>query len=116
MSDNDKDKVQPNDVPLVGAEDITDPSEGNRLPIVVDWQTTVEVGDILQLSPHDTDNRAFAGCFLVVTDTYGWGVQGYVPDIGKSRDTEGGIAYYRAEWATVEPTGGKAVWSVGEPE
>lgn len=114
MSDNEK--IQPNDVPLVGAENITDPATGNRKPIVVDWQKTVEVGDVVQLSPEATGNRAFAGCFLVVTDVYSWGVQGYVPNLGESRDTPGGLAYYRAEWATVEPTGGKAVWLAEGPE
>lgn len=107
---SDDDKKQPNEVPLVGAENITDPNTGNRLPVVCDWQTEVVKGDILQLSPTHTATRAFAGCFLVVTYVYEWGVQGYVPDLGKDRNTEGGLAYYRANWATVEPTGGKAVW------
>lgn len=116
MSDADNKDLQPNDVPLVGSENITDPNTGNRAPIVVDWQKMVVAGDVVQLSPEHTGNRAFAGCFMVVTDVYSWGVQGYVPDLGKSQNEEGGLAYYRAEWATVEPTGGKAVWLAEGPE
>lgn len=75
----------------------------------------VGVGDVVQLSPELTENRAFAGCFLVVTELKPWGVQGYVQALGETRDAPGGLAYYRAKWGTFEETNGRAVWLVADP-
>lgn len=62
-----------------------------------------EVGDVVQLDPDKTKNRAFIGCFLVVTEVKEWGIQGYVPVPGA------GLAFYRADYGTFEKIG-KAVW------
>lgn len=72
---------------------------------------TVEVHDIVQLDPETTLNKAFAGCFMVVTEVKNWGVQGYVQALGtRSDQADGGQAYYRAETGSFKGTGGKAVW------
>jgi hypothetical protein len=68
-----------------------------------------EEGDIVQLDPVKTENRAFAGCLMIVTAVYPWGVQGYVQALGDSPAKEGGQAYYRAEFETFERCG-RAVW------
>ena len=72
-------------------------------------QQTLEVGDIMQLSPEACRNLAFAGCMFVVTEPKGFGAQGYVQGLG-TRLEQVGQAYYRANWDEMEPTGGKAVW------
>lgn len=74
---------------------------------------TLEVGEIVQLSPDATTNKAFSGCLMVVTDPKPWGAQGYVQALGESREHQGGLAFYRAEWATMERTGGRAPWVAG---
>lgn len=71
----------------------------------------IEVGDIVQLDPEKTGNKAFAACLMVVTEVKSWGVQGYVQGLG-TREAQVGQAYYRADNGTFEPTGGKAVWTV----
>lgn len=74
--------------------------------------TKLEAGDIVQLSP-DVGNKAFACCFMVVSEPKAFGAQGYVQGLGESRDKpSGGQAYYRAKWEEMELTGGKAVWVV----
>lgn len=75
----------------------------------------ITAGCIVQLSPIDTENKAFAGCFLVVTEVYSWGVQGYVQALGENKDTSGGQAYYRAKNGTFELVG-VAEWIIGEQE
>jgi hypothetical protein len=75
----------------------------------------VSPNDIVQLDPFKTGNRMFAGCLMIVTDVRSWGVQGYVQSLGENGEL-GGQAYYRAEYGTFEPTGGKAAWSVVEVE
>lgn len=72
----------------------------------------LEVGEIVQLDPIQTENKAFAACFMVITEIKNWGIQGYVQSLGNTRDEQGGQAYYRATWGTFERTGGKAVWLV----
>jgi hypothetical protein len=79
-------------------------------------QGSVSEGDVVQLHPEETGNRAFGGCFLTVTEVREWGVQGYVQALGESREERGGQAYYRARWGEFEPTGGRAVWMVGDEE
>lgn len=74
----------------------------------------VQPGDIVQLDPETTGNRAFAACLMIVDEVKPWGVQGYVQALGESREQPGGQAYYRAAWGTFEPTGGRAVWIVGD--
>lgn len=73
---------------------------------------TIEVDDIVQLSPEGAGNRAFAGCLMVVTEVYSWGAQGYVQALGGTCATPGRQAYYRARWEEMEPTGGIAPWRV----
>lgn len=73
----------------------------------------IAVGDIVQLNPENTSNRAFAGCLLVVTEVKSWGVQGFVQALG-TRENAGGQAYYRAATGTFEKTNGKVVWTIGE--
>ena len=69
----------------------------------------VEVHDIVQLSPTNTENKMFACALMVVTEVKMWGVQGYVQSLGEKGEM-GGQAYYRAAHGTFEPTGGKVVW------
>jgi hypothetical protein len=69
-----------------------------------------QTGAVLQISP-DFENKAFAGCLLVVTQTYKWGVQGYVQALGEDRDTMGGQAYIRIKWEHVAYVGHVA-WMV----
>lgn len=73
---------------------------------------TLTRGDIVQLVPGETRNKAFAGCLMVVTEPKAFGAQGYVQGLGESRDDPGGQAYYRATWAEMEPTDGMAPWIV----
>lgn len=70
--------------------------------------TKLEVGDVVQLSP-EVGNKAFACCFMVISEPKPWGAQGYVQGLG-TREAQVGQAYYRAKWEEMEPTGGKAVW------
>jgi hypothetical protein len=74
----------------------------------------VSAGDIVQLDPEKTVNRMFAGCLMVVTQVYTWGVQGYVQALGENGQP-GGQAYYRAVFGTYEPCG-KAVWEIKNDE
>jgi hypothetical protein len=69
----------------------------------------IEDGDIVQLDPMTTKNRAFAGCLMTVTAVHPWGVQGYVQALGNSPTEEGGQAYYRAENGSFERCG-RTVW------
>ena len=65
---------------------------------------------IVQLNPETTRNKAFGGCLMIVTEPKQWGAQGYVQALGPNRDELGGLAYYRATWDEMEPTGGTAEW------
>jgi hypothetical protein len=80
--------------------------------MTMDKPVLVGVGDVVQLDPATTENPAFRGCLMVVTEIKPWGVQGYVQALGDTRDAPGGQAYYRAQWGTFEETGGRAVWMV----
>jgi len=71
----------------------------------------LKVGDLLQLNPKTTRNKALAGCFMVVTDPKSFGAMGYIPSIGESGDN-GGLAFYRAEWKEFELVG-EAEWISG---
>ena len=73
-------------------------------------ESTLIPGDIMQLNPETTLNKAFAGCMFIVSEPKVFGAQGYVQGLGKSQDAPAGQAYYRARWSEMEPTGGKAVW------
>lgn len=75
--------------------------------------TPLEVGEIVQLDPATVRNRAFAGCFMVVSEPKAFGAQGYIQPIGENRDTPAeGWCYYRANWDEMERTGGRVVWMV----
>lgn len=71
---------------------------------------TVAVGDVVQLDPVTTRNRAFAACFMIVTEPKPWGAQGYVQALGTNRKSTGGQAYYRAQWSEMSQPIGKAEW------
>ena len=71
------------------------------------------VGLIVQLDPVKTENPAFAGALMVVTEQFEWGVQGYVQALG-DRENPGGQAYYRANNGTFESTGGIAPWVLSD--
>jgi len=62
----------------------------------------LERGDIVQISP---DVPTFGGCLMVVSEQKPWGAQGFVQNAGSE-----GQAYFRCEFAQMEPTGGRAVW------
>jgi hypothetical protein len=47
---------------------------------------------------------------MVVTEVKPWGAQGYVQAPGAS-GKPGGQVYYRAQWAEMEITFGRAVWT-----
>ena len=66
----------------------------------------VKVGDIVQVTP---DKEMFGACMVVVTELKSFGIQGYVQSAGVP-----GQQYIRLKFDEYEPTGGKAVWSVGE--
>ncbi len=68
-------------------------------------------GHLVQLNPELVGNKAFAGCIMVVTDTYEWGAQGYVQALGETRDHPGGQAYIRVQWPEMELVG-EAEWIV----
>ena len=72
-----------------------------------------KIGDVVQLNPETTENKAFAGCFMVISEVKTWGVQGYVQSLGDTRDKMGGQAYIRANFGSFESTGGRAVWLIG---
>ena len=71
----------------------------------------LKLGDVVQLNPDTIGNRAFAGCFLVVTELKAFGCQGYVQALGNSRDTQGGQAYLRPRWVDMEFVG-HAQWVI----
>ncbi len=65
-------------------------------------------GTVVQLDPETVENKAFAGCFMVITDPKPWGAQGYIQTIG-SRDQPGMQASYRATFEEMEYVG-QSVW------
>jgi hypothetical protein len=72
----------------------------------------LEPGDVVQISP-DLENQCFAGCMMVVTEPKNFGAQGYVQALGDDRETIGGQAYIRVNWADMEFVG-RAEWVVGK--
>jgi hypothetical protein len=78
------------------------------------YKTELKPGWIVQLHPEITKNPMFRGCFMVVDEPKPWGAQGYVQALGEKGES-GGQAYYRATWAEMEPTGGIAPWTIGDP-
>jgi hypothetical protein len=71
-------------------------------------------GMIVQLNPWTVKNKAFAGCFMVVSESKEFGCQGYIQAIGQNREP-GGRAHYRASWEEMELCG-VAEWSVHQGE
>lgn len=80
----------------------------------MDKTTNLLAGHVVQLDPFTVGNKAFAGCFMLVTEPKPWGAQGFVQALGPDRETPGGHAYYRASWDEMEPVG-RAAW-VPPPE
>lgn len=60
---------------------------------------------VVQLSPDDCKNKAFASCFMHVDSVAPWGVQGFIRGIGPNRDEPGGVYRYHAEWSEFEVVG-----------
>ena len=69
----------------------------------------LKIGEIMQLNPETTKNKAFSACLFVVTEPKPWGAQGFVQALG-TREVGGCQAYYRATWEEMEPTGGQTEW------
>ena len=60
-------------------------------------------GDVVQIRP-ETTNKAFAGCFMLVTEVKSWGVQGFIA-LPTERDRPPARAYYRATFDEVMKIG-----------
>jgi RimJ/RimL family protein N-acetyltransferase len=72
----------------------------------------LKIGQLVQLNPHLVRNKSFAGCIMVVTESFDWGAQGYVQALGKENSSvPGGQAYYKAKWDEMEPVG-FAAWTM----
>jgi len=65
-------------------------------------------GDVYQIDPEY--DKLFGGCFLTVTMSSDWGVQGYV-----KTPMEKGLAFYRCEYKYLKYIG-KATWIDGQIE
>jgi len=70
----------------------------------------LEVGTVVQLNPQTVQNKAFSGCFMVVSEPKAFGAQGYVQALG-TREEAGGQAYYRANFEEMEVVG-RAQWAI----
>lgn len=69
-------------------------------------------GSIVQVNPdcsHGREGQWFNACLVVVTEVRAWGVLGYVQVPGTT-----GAAFIRLATGEFEPTGGYAVWMLGE--
>lgn len=64
----------------------------------------LQQGQLVQLNPETVEERAFAGCIMVVTEPLPWGARGYVQNVGL-RDIPGEISFYSAKWVEMEPVG-----------
>ena len=65
---------------------------------------------VVQLNPETVRNKAFAACFMIITEQKEWGAQGYVQALGVNLEP-GGQAYYRAHWDEMELIG-QAEWVI----
>lgn len=70
----------------------------------------IQVGSVVQISPEKESK--FKACFLLVTECFDWGVQGFV-----AIPTADGVgeAYYRARWDEISFIG-QAAWVLDETE
>ncbi len=57
-------------------------------------KTELKVGDVVQLHPDKVGNKAFAGCFMTVTEPKEWGAQGYVRTLGTREEIDERIAIF----------------------
>jgi len=64
----------------------------------------IEKGAVVQLNPETVKNKAFARCFMIVTEPKSFGTQGYVQALG-TREEMGGQAYYRVTFEEMESIG-----------
>lgn len=71
-------------------------------------QKKLEKDDVVQLNPETVGNKAFAGCFMVITEAKSWGAQGYIQGVGEVNEA-GGQYYYRARHEEMVKIG-KATW------
>ncbi len=67
-------------------------------------------GEVVQLSITSCENKAFAGCFMTVTEPKEWGAVGYIHGVG-TREEVGLTYYYRAKWIEFDYIG-LAIWDV----
>ena len=72
-------------------------------------ERTLNVGEIVQLSPFDCRNKMFGGCYMTITEPKSFGAMGFIQALGQDGEI-GGHAYYRARWEEMEETGGIAVF------
>jgi hypothetical protein len=64
------------------------------------------IGEVVQLNPETVKNKAFAGCFLIVTEPKAFGCQGYVEALGSDQVCSFlERAYYRPTWDEMEVIG-----------
>lgn len=66
--------------------------------------TPLKSGDLVQLNPDTVRNKMFTACILVVTEPKAFGAQGYV-QMGGENGQPGGQAYYRPGWSEMELVG-----------
>lgn len=71
---------------------------------------TITPGDLLQINPVLTSNKAFAGCIMVATEMQEDFVKGYIQGIGPTRNEAGNQYYYKAYYYEVELVGFAEWW------
>ena len=69
-------------------------------------------GDVYQIDPGFEGNKAFSGCFFVVTEPRETFCQGYVQGLGADRYSTGGQAHICIQWEYLQKVG-EAVWICG---
>lgn len=72
-------------------------------------QAEVKPGDIVQIDPDKTSNKAFSECLMVVTAVNDTSVIGYVHGIGR-HGFSGRKAYYQSMHGEYKNTGGRVKW------
>jgi len=68
----------------------------------------IKPGNVVQLDPENCINPMLRGCFMTITETFDWGVMGYIQCTGQNKEM-GGQAYYRAKIGEYE-LAGEAIW------
>jgi hypothetical protein len=71
----------------------------------------LERGEIVQVNPGREAVARFGACLLVVTESKPWGAIAYAKNAGSP-----GLAFFRALFADIEPTGGRVAWVADCPK